>query len=113
MKNLPAETLIQNLTMLLNKTNMSVAELSRRSGVTGRMIHYILNRDRQASVEVAGKLASAFGLTGWQMIMPSLPYDLAKTGQLDKLIDAYAHCDTVTQNYLNSVMQREATYDKQ
>jgi transcriptional regulator with XRE-family HTH domain len=111
MKQMPAQTLVHNLNMLLNKTNISISELSRRSGVTGRMIHYILNGERTPSVDIAGKLAGAFGLTGWQLIMPSLPYDLAKTGELDKLIENYSHCDTTTQSYVNQVMMREATYN--
>jgi len=106
-KVLPADTLVINLKMLLKKRDMKPSELSRLSGVTERMIHYILNGQRKASVEIAGKLAEAFGLTGWQIIMPSLPYDLAKSGKLDKLIDNYSHCNQTTQSYVSQVMERE------
>lgn len=110
MKTPPAETLVINLKMLMTKTNTSSADLSKRSGVSKRMIDYILNGDRKPSVELAGDLAEAFGLTGWQLIMPSLPYDLAKDGTLDKLIKDYTHCAQTSQDYISHVAEREAVY---
>src|SRR3990167_876051 len=108
MNNLPSETLIVNLQMLLKKTGISTADLAKKSGVTKRMIDYILSRERGASIDIAGKLSGAFGLNGWQLIMPSLPYDLAKTGQLDKLIENFTRCDQKSQQYISHVAEREA-----
>ncbi len=92
------------------KTGFTSADLAKKSGVSKRMIDYILNEDRKATVELAGKLAEAFGLTGWQLIMPSLPYEIAKNGTLNQLIKDYSHCGTESQDYINHVAQREAVY---
>lgn len=110
MKITPAETLVINLKMLLSITKITTGELALKSGVSKRMIDYILSGERKPSVEVAGQLAEGFGLTGWQLIMPSLPYDIAKNGILDKLIKDFIHCDTTSQDYISHVAQRDAEY---
>jgi transcriptional regulator with XRE-family HTH domain len=112
MKN-TTETLIVNLKMLLNKTSTTTGWLSERSGVSKRMIDYILAGERKPTIDVADRLANAYGITGWQLIMPSLPYDLAKSGKLDNLINDYKNCNSTTQDYVNQVMQREAIYKAQ
>lgn len=110
MKISPAETLVINLKMLLSTTKMTSADLSAKSHVSKRMIDYILNGERKPSVEIAGQLADAFGLTGWQLIMPSLSYDLAKNGTLDKLIKNYVHCGATSQDYISHIAERDAIY---
>jgi transcriptional regulator with XRE-family HTH domain len=110
MKNPPAETLIKNLKMLMTKTGMSSADIAKKSGVSKRMIDYILSGERKPSVEVAGQIAEGFGLTGWQLIMPSLPYDIAKDGTLDKLINNFSHCDNKSQDYISHIAEKDAVY---
>ena len=110
MKISPAETLVINLKMLITKTEINSAQLSIKSGVSKRMIDYLLNYERKPTVDLAGDIAEAFGLSGWQLIMPSLPYDLAKDGTLDKLIKNFFQCEPVSQDYIFSVAQREAIY---
>lgn len=110
MKITPAQTLVKNLRMLMLSTKMTSADLSTKSHVSKRMIDYILSGERKPSVEVAGQLAEAFGLTGWQLIMPSLTNDLEKNGILDKLIADFLHCGEISQDYILSVAEREAVY---
>ncbi|MGB2832969.1 MAG: helix-turn-helix transcriptional regulator [Methylotenera sp.] len=111
MKRTTSETLIINLNMLMNKTGTKAAWIAEKSGVSKRMIEYILDGERKSSIEIAEKIANAYGISGWQLIMPSLPYDLAKTGQLDKLINNYFHCNQITRAYVNDVMERESNED--
>lgn len=103
-------TLINNLQMLMARTNTSPSWIAQKSGVSKRMIEYIISGERGASIEIADKIAEAYGISGWQLIMPSLPYDLAKSGKLQKLIENYDHCNTETKNYVYHVMEREAKY---
>lgn len=109
MKPTTAETLITNLKMLMAKTKTNTAWIARQSGVSKRMVDYILSGERGASIEVAEKIANAYGITGWQLIMPSLPYDLASSGKLDRLINKFEHCSQVAQDYVLDVLKREAT----
>jgi transcriptional regulator with XRE-family HTH domain len=107
MRPLPKDSLVTNLRMLLAKTGMSVGELASKSGVSKRMIDYILAGERKATIPTAEKLAEPFGLSGWQLIMPNLPYELARNGKLDRLIDSYEHSNDATRGYVDSVLERE------
>jgi len=111
MNNKPADTLVINLKMLMFKLNISSAQLAEKSGVSKRMIDYILSGERKASVEVAGEIASGLGLTAWQLIMPSLSYDIAKDGTLEKLVNNFAHCSNTSQDFIFQVAAREAKFE--
>lgn len=113
MKRTTSETLVDNLNMLLSKCSMSTAQLAKLSGVSKRMIDYILSGERKASVEIAEKLAGAFGLTGWQIIMPSLPYDLIKSGKFEEIVKNFTACDAASQDYLLHISRRDAKYPVQ
>lgn len=108
-KQLPAKTLVSNLQMLLKETGMTVGELAHRSGVSKRMIDYILAGERKPSVEIAGMLANAFGLTGWQLILPNLSYMIARSGALDNLIDDFERASQETREYVAHVLKREVS----
>jgi transcriptional regulator with XRE-family HTH domain len=105
-----AETLIENINALLLATGMSKKELATKSGVSLRMIHFILNRDRKPSIEIADDLAKAFRLNGWQLIMPNLQADLMKNGHLQELISNYTNSSQQGRDYINRVAEQEAKY---
>lgn len=109
MKHTTAETLITNLKMLMAQTKTNTAWIAKQSGVPKRMVDYILSGERGASIEIAEKIANAYGITGWQLIMPSLPYTLASSGKLDNLIKRFDSCNQVAQAYVLDVLKREAT----
>ena len=96
--------------MLMSETNINTAALSKMSGVSKRMIDYILTEERRASIEIAEQLAGAFGLNAWHLIIPGLKYDVAKPGILDKLIENYASCPPVSREYINQVAERDSEY---
>lgn len=102
----------QNLIMLMAKTKVKSSWIATHSGVSKRMIDYIVEGERTPTIDTANKIAECFGLAGWQMQMPSLPYDIAKSGVLDHLIDVFTHSDKETRNYTLKVMERDAEYNK-
>lgn len=104
------DNLITNLKMLIEVTKISYGDLAKKSQVSERHIKYILRGERTPSIEIADQLASAFGLTGWQLIMPSLPYDLARNGRLEKLIEHVTHSSNESRDYILRVAEKEAKY---
>lgn len=108
-----SDTLITNLKTLMNVTKMTKDQVATKSGISSRMISYILAGEKTPSIELAEALGKAFGLSGWHMIMPSLPYDLAKSGklyELDELVRNYVASDDEGRDFLNKAAQREARY---
>lgn len=105
-----SDTLITNLKTLMKVTKMTKDQVALKSGVSSRMISYVLAGEKTPSIEIAEALGKAFGLSGWHMIMPSLPYDLAKSGKLDELVRNYAASDEEGRDFLNKAAQREAKH---
>lgn len=107
-----ADTLARNLAHLMELTGWNAKEVSKRSGVSPRMVSYILTKDRVASIEIAEDLAAAFNLEGWHLIMPNLPQDLEHTKSLSKLIQNYISAGAEGQDMISRIAEREAKYGK-
>jgi len=88
------------------------AELSKKSGVSPRMIAYILSKERAPSIEVTDALASAFGLTGWQIIMPNLSVEAIRNGKLEKLINDYSRSSDSGKELIETIADHEARLGK-
>ena len=104
------ENLSKNIQMLLNLNSWSRKDLARKAGISSRMVTYIINQERAATIEVAESIGKAFGVNGWVMISPNLTPD------------SYKKIETLTQNYINTspegrdlidmIADREARYTK-
>ena len=109
----PADTLITNLNKFMNLFGLNTnRKLAKASGVSDRMIGKIRNKESIPSIDVTEKLASAFGLTGWQLLIPDLQEDLAKSGKLDRLIDNYSHASAEDRDFLDRAAEQAAKFRK-
>jgi hypothetical protein len=110
---LPSETLAANLAMLLEllpEQKSPLDWLAKKSGVSKRMIQYILKCERTATVNTAQALAEPFGLTGWQLITPGLRADLVKNGRLERLVQNFYRSTEEGRDYIFRVSEHEAKY---
>lgn len=82
-------------------------ELARRSGVSQRMISGILREEMGCSIETAQALGEAFGLTGWQMIVPDLSDDLESAPGLTTIIKGYTATDRAGRELMEQLAIRE------
>ena len=80
------DTVVANLRALMRTVKITKQALAQKSGVSERMIGYILAGERKPTVEIAEMLAKPFGIKGWQLTMPGLPVDLVESGKIEKLI---------------------------
>lgn len=112
MKNRPktADTLVTNLKALIRETEMTIPALAEKSGVSARMIGYLLAGERTPTIEVADALAKPFDLTGWQLLIPGLRIDLAKAGKLEQLVHNYSSASDEGRKYIDRVSEQEAKY---
>lgn len=104
------QIVVSNLRALMAETKMSIEELARRSGVSERMIAYIMAHERKPTLDTAESLAKAFGLAGWQLLVPDLPVHLAKTGKLEQLLRNYSRASEKGREYIDHVAEHEARY---
>lgn len=101
-------TIALNIKKLADGQNMTMDEVAKRAGVTKRAIHYILNGERVPSIEMADAIGRALNVTGWQLLIPNLAEDLARTGRLEHMIEDYMKDPAETQRYIESVARRDA-----
>ena len=94
----------------MRHTELTKEKLATKSGVSERMIGYILAKEKVPTIEVADALASAFDLPGWMLLMPDLPVRIAKTGKLQSLIVKYARSSDEGREYIDRVAEHEAKY---
>lgn len=104
------ETLAINLRMLMDAYGVSKQDLAIKSGISERMIGYILACERKATIQTADDLAKAFKLTGWQLIMPNLNVDPNKNNRLEQLIENYSNASSEARDYIDKVAERETKY---
>lgn len=102
------ETLAYNLFRLMESENMELETLAKKSGVSSRMIRFILKQQRVPSIEITDKLAEAFGLTGWQLIMPNLMGNLSEIKHIDSLLRDWLKADQDGRKFIESAAHREA-----
>lgn len=88
------------------------AQVAKASGVSPRMVQYILDGDRTPSIEIADQLARAFGITGWQLIKPSLPEDLVSSNALSEVLDDFIAANPEGRELIRTIARREADFAK-
>lgn len=105
------ETFVKNLRYLIVAKNMTQTELAKLSGVAQKTISNILSVEKGQipSVETADKLASAFGLAGWHLLMPNLTTELITSMAIEDLISNYVRATDDGRKVIDTIAQREAT----
>lgn len=94
----------------MRHTEMTKQKLAAKSGVSERMIGYVLAKEKAPTIEVADALAGAFDLPGWMLLLPDLPVRIAKTGRLQTLIGKYVLSSDAGREYIDRVAEHEAKY---
>lgn len=110
----PKAIVAKNLRRLMDTEGLSEAALSRRTGgnVSQKAINNILNQRQACTIETADKLARAFDLDLWCLLLPTLPEDSSVIGSMRKLYDSFATASPEGQELINKVAEREAAYTK-
>lgn len=108
---LPRETLAQNLQHLMELRDWSAYDLAKESGVGQKTIWNILNQQSAPSIETVDRLAAAFGLNLWHLIMSNLPDDLLQSPSLPRIIERYAHARPDDRRLIEGVAERTAQYE--
>lgn len=113
-RDLPQDNLARNLRFLMEKHDHKPADLAAKlKGRVGKTtLHYILNREKVAKIDTAHHIASVYGLSGWNLISPTLIEDMAKPGTLSRLIDNYTKADAEGRKHIEQVAEREAQYTR-
>lgn len=61
---------------------------------------------------MADKLAHAFGLQGWNLLMPSLPADILRSSEIEQLFESYKAASPEGRKIIRQFAHREAEFAK-
>lgn len=104
--------LIENLNGLMRARKMKVPELAELSGVSLRMVRFVLKSERMPTIETINRLASAFQLSSWQLLMPNFHKQVDDGAALNAVLASYIDSDSKGRELIKSVAEREAEYNR-
>lgn len=104
------EAIIRNLRHLMRKEKLSEQALAKRAGVAQKTINKILNNQSAPTLDTISRLAAAFGLNNWHLIMPNLPDELISSKDLERLYKSYILASQEGREYIVHAAEREAEY---
>ncbi len=107
------ENLVKNLRYLMRREDLSQSALSRKSGVSQKAISNILNPEvkQSPSIETIEKLARAFNLKGWHMIMPRLAEDCKNVVDFEQVYIDWLASNEKGRELIKMVAEREAAFN--
>ena len=104
------ELLAKNLNTLMEVYELEPPELEGKSDISRRMIQYILSQGKTATIETTEKLANAFGLHAWQLLIPGITPDI-NGDELKELVENFLSSNQEGQEYISKVAEKEAGYN--
>jgi transcriptional regulator with XRE-family HTH domain len=107
-----AQVLANNLAALIKEREWNYRKLGQESGMSGRMIGLIMKCESFPTIGTLDKIARAFSLCAWHLLIPNLKSDLIETGQLHQLMENFRHSDQDGRDHISFVAKREAQHAK-
>lgn len=87
--------------------------LAKKAGVSQRTISNLLNPDAAGNSMLlvnVDKVAAAFNLPGWRLMIPGQDEDLLSSASMDRLVTNYMEADKKGREYIEHVAAKEALY---
>ena len=105
-----AEVFVENLKYLMRLHDYKQISLAEKAGLSQKTISNILTNRQVPSIETVQRLAEAFSLDGWHMMMPGLPDDLKSSRSIEELYYGYVRSSPEGRRHIEMVAEREAAY---
>ena len=80
---------MRNVAVLMKWKGWNQSELDRKSGVSQRHISDLLRGHADCTTEVAEKLAAAFGVPSWLLMVDDITEELLTNTDLQIVVDTY------------------------
>lgn len=104
-----SKTFQHNFNVLKRASRLTTAEISKQSGVSERMVKYLLSGERTPGVDMANAIGKVFGVSGWLMIHPTFKPNL-EGSKLEELTEHYLSAKPDGRQIIEQIAEREAKY---
>lgn len=104
--------LARNVKLLREDAKWSQQELAKRAGVAQTAISYMERPESLKSPTIAhiSKVAGAFGLAPWHLLLPAATVDVLRARSVDKLVTCYVHLNQAGRDSVMRVAETEVRY---
>jgi transcriptional regulator with XRE-family HTH domain len=82
--------LAANVRALMKRRDWTQLQLADKAGISQTHVGNILREENDASISVLAAIGQAFGVPGWQLLVPNLPPDLLDSPELPTVVERYA-----------------------
>src|ERR1700744_1875727 len=107
----PREILAENLSFLMERRDWKQKRLEKESGVSQRHIRSLLRQQQDCTMDILSRLARAFKIPVWLLLVPDLPPDILDSKRLPELIDHYVNSGPKGQDFIDRAAEREAAHN--
>lgn len=104
-------TLAENVKYLRDARDWSQTYLAKVASVPQKTISNIEANRHSVSLDAVNRIAQAFGLEGWHLIIPNLPRELIESPTLSKLVDGYVAADPQDRKLIDMIAARHSQDD--
>jgi transcriptional regulator with XRE-family HTH domain len=92
----------------MDQRSWTQVETAKRAHVDQKVISYILRKQKTPGLDVVDKIAAAFGLNLWHLIMPTLIDDLSGPTSIKDLFEDFVASDPEGKRIIAQLAHREA-----
>ena len=110
MKKPTNQVVIDNIKTLMQMRGDTTYSLAKRSGVPQGTVSRIILGKNKISIDNADKIASAYGLDGWHLLLRNLNTDLLGSPRVERLYERYLAASDEGRDYIDAVAERESKY---
>lgn len=107
------ETIATNLRMLMRNSDppLSQHELAKKAGVSQKSVSNMLDPSRPGvsagTLDKLERVAGAFGLTAWHLLIPTLPQDIRECHRIGELVADYIVTPQSSREIIYHTAERE------
>lgn len=107
------EILARNVRFLMADRGWKQLETAKKAGLSQKTISNILNRRKDTQLSYVEKLAGAFGLSPWHLMLPELDKEVIGNGRVDRLLLDFISASDHGRDVISRIAEHEANYSDQ
>jgi Helix-turn-helix. len=107
-------TIAANISLLMKINKVSQKELERRSGVSQATISNLINPASNTkyspTAAILEKIAKAFNIKLWQLLIPNIPPELLASRTIEKVLENFVAADNQGRDAISRIAEAELRY---
>ena|SRR5579859_3727558 len=106
------QRIAKNLDFLMRKFERNELDVAKAAKMSQKTVNNLLHNRHPAKVDTVERIAKAFSLEGWQLLLPELPETIDQLESTKRLMENYLESSSEGQKIIAQIAEREATYGK-